>query len=280
MNKLLLCTDMDRTIIPNGMQLEHERAREIFRQLCSQPELELAYVTGRHLGLLEEALKEYELPEPDYALTDVGTSIYKNVSAGWSNMQGWQDQIAKDWRGKSHAELQEALSIFDELQLQESSKQGPFKLSYYCPLSMDLEAVTVAVGETLARRGVDAAVIPSIDEPEAVGLLDILPLRATKLHAILHLQNYLGYKKSDVVFAGDSGNDLSVLTSNVLSILVANASEEVRMQARRSVHDEGRERSLFCAKNNGFELGGNYAAGVVQGVLHYKPEIKSRLDLS
>ncbi|MEJ2621733.1 MAG: haloacid dehalogenase, partial [Candidatus Thiodiazotropha sp.] len=32
--KLLLCTDLDRTLIPNGSQPESAGAREAFKQLC------------------------------------------------------------------------------------------------------------------------------------------------------------------------------------------------------------------------------------------------------
>ena len=64
-NRLLLCTDMDRTIIPNGHQPEHPDARERFRQLCSLPAVKLVYVTGRHLQLVEQAIADYNLPEPD-----------------------------------------------------------------------------------------------------------------------------------------------------------------------------------------------------------------------
>ena len=50
MNRLLLCTDLDRTLIPNGTQPESPRARELFKRLVSHEEVTLVYVTGRHLA--------------------------------------------------------------------------------------------------------------------------------------------------------------------------------------------------------------------------------------
>jgi len=279
-NRLLLCTDMDRTIIPNGEQREHQKARVIFRELCSLPEVELAYVTGRHLQLLLDAIERYQLPEPDYAVTDVGTRIYRKTGIEWCPVEQWRAQIAADWRGKSYGELKDALQGLGKLTLQEKSKQSDYKLSYYFSLQSDLDEIVSSVAGALERLGVNAAIVPSIDEVAEIGLLDILPQHATKLHAILFLQRYLGYDTRDVLFAGDSGNDLMVLTSEVCSILVANASEEVRGQALQSVGENGNADSLFIAGGEDFPLGGNYAAGVVQGVLHYKPELKSRLNLS
>lgn len=48
MNRLLICTDLDRTLIPNGPQPESPKARALFRRLVSREEVTLAYVSGRH----------------------------------------------------------------------------------------------------------------------------------------------------------------------------------------------------------------------------------------
>ena len=44
-SKLLLCTDLDRTLIPNGRQLEAPQARRRFTEFCESPEVTLVYVT-------------------------------------------------------------------------------------------------------------------------------------------------------------------------------------------------------------------------------------------
>ena len=46
--RLLLCTDLDRTLIPNGPQPESPGARDRFAALAGSPHVVLAYVTGRH----------------------------------------------------------------------------------------------------------------------------------------------------------------------------------------------------------------------------------------
>jgi len=279
-NRLLLCTDMDRTIIPNGRQPEHPDARERFRQLSSLPAVKLVYVTGRHLQLVEQAITDYQLPGPDYAITDVGTKIYQRVQAEWTEMLSWQKQIASDWRGKNHGQLQQALSRFPQLTLQEQSKQNDFKLSYYLPLTAERDKLLQQIDRQLTQLGVVASLIWSIDEPEQIGLLDVLPRNATKLHGIEFLQQQLGYQHQEVIFAGDSGNDLPVLVSPIRSVLVANAEPEIKQQALQLAKQNGYAESLYLARQENFPLGGNYSAGVLQGVAFFAPEIGDKLELS
>ncbi len=277
-NRLLLCTDMDRTVIPNGLHPEHPDARAQFRRLCSLPEIILAYVTGRHLQLVEAAIKRYHLPEPDFAITDVGTKIYQKSRGNWIPISQWQKQIAQEWQGKTHSQLQQALSGLSELKLQENSKQNDYKLSYYLPLNADHKKIVHQAGRILAELGVDASLVMSIDEPEQVGLLDVLPRNATKLHAIIFLEQYLGLEET--LFCGDSGNDLPVLGSQIRSVLVANADPEIKNQSRELAEKNNCKGSLYVAEENAFPLGGNYAAGVLQGIAFYEPGIIKKLKIS
>lgn len=280
MSRLLLCTDLDRTVIPNGHQPEHPAAREKFRELCALPDICLVYVTGRHQELVKQAIEQYKLPVPDYAITDVGTKIYRLGHAEWQELLSWQEQIATDWQGKTHNQLRQALGSFPELILQEQSKQNDFKLSYYLPLDADRNKILKGIEQTLRQLGVATSLIWSIDEPEQIGLLDVLPRNATKLHGIEFLQRHLGYCREELIFAGDSGNDLPVLASPIRSILVANAEQQIKQQAQQLVVQNGSVQSLYLAQQDHFPLGGNYSAGVLQGVLFFAPEIGAKLNLS
>ena len=271
---------MDRTIIPNGSQPEHPAAREAFRAFCRHPRVCLVYVTGRHLALVKEALVDYDLPAPAFAITDVGSRIYRVSGEDWRAMASWESEIAPDWRGKSHAQLRQALGDIGELTLQEKEKQNRFKLSYYLPLDADRDAVMSRMRVRLADQGVNASLIWSVDEPQHIGLLDVLPKHASKLHALRFLQQHLNYAEDEMLFAGDSGNDLSVLGSGVPSVLVANASAEVRTFAHRLASRNGHPDSLYLAGETGFPLGGNYAAGVLQGIWHFHPEFRDCLDFA
>jgi sucrose-6-phosphatase len=58
MKRLLLCTDLDRTLIPNGFQPESPSAKKRFARLAARPEICLVYVTGRHQELIARRLSE------------------------------------------------------------------------------------------------------------------------------------------------------------------------------------------------------------------------------
>jgi len=276
-NRLLLCTDLDRTLIPNGPQLEHPAARKLFREFCRLPEVQLVYVTGRHQALVKQAIQEYALPEPDFAITDVGTRIYQIIDGKWQAMSAYTAEIAVDWQGHSHEQIHKYLSPQTELRRQEDSNQSTFKLSYYLDLAIDEERVLSRVASCLKDKGVDASLVWSIDELENTGLLDVLPRHATKLHGIQFLQQQLGFQQDEVVFAGDSGNDLAVLGSVIPSVLVANASAEVRQQALQLAAQNGQTDFLYLATEQSSPLGGNYAAGILQGVRHFSSDFRDKL---
>ena len=81
--KILLGCDLDRTIIPNGNQKESPLARPLLRQFAKYPNIYLAYVSGRDQKLILDAIEEFYLPVPDYAIGDVGTTLYRIKNGNW-----------------------------------------------------------------------------------------------------------------------------------------------------------------------------------------------------
>lgn len=277
---LLICTDLDRTLIANGRQEESHGARARFDALVSRPEITLVYVTGRHLELVHEASREYRLPEPDYIIADVGTSIYHRESGNrWKNLDTWQSEIGRDWGSKSAVDLNDALQDLTELQLQEKNKQNRYKLSYYFSSDADSDALAAEVRKRLASARVNARVIYSTDELRGIGLMDVLPESVSKLHALQALMDLLDVAEDDVVFSGDSGNDLEVLVSTVPAVLVANASEDVKARARDLAGEAGNSARLYIAEGGFLGMNGCYSAGILEGVTHYHPQAVDWMQL-
>jgi len=266
MKRFLLCTDLDRTLIPNGAQPESPPAMERFKRLASRKEITLAYVSGRHRALIEQAIAEYKLPQPDFAIADVGSTIYRTDSSGWLQWDEWDAQIAPDWRGLSHDELYRMLNVFPGLRLQEREKQNRHKLSFYAPLETDARELIGKMNARLKQAGISANLIWSVDEGAAIGLLDVLPASANKLHAIEFLMRQQGFDHENTVFAGDSGNDLDVLKSGIQAVLVANADAETRRLVENGTD------SLYIATGGYLGMNGNYSAGILEGLAHYWPE--------
>ena len=276
--RLLLCTDLDRTVLPNGAQPESAGARGRFAALAARPEVTLVYVTGRHRHLVEQAMHDYELPSPDYVISDVGTVIYQVTGHDWQQWRDWQQEIEPDWAGLGHADLQVLLLDVAGLRLQEPGKQNLHKLSYYVPLDADTESLSAAIRRRLEARGIRASLVWSIDEPNGVGLLDVLPGRADKRHAVTFLMQRNGFGLDETVFAGDSGNDLPVLVSEIPAVLVANASEAVRREALSQAAASGNPSTLYIAQGGYLGMNGNYTAGVLEGVVHYHPAVAHWLE--
>lgn len=276
-DRLLLCSDLDRTLIPNGNAPESAQARPLLRRFSARPEVVLCYVSGRHAGLIREAISEYGLPCPNYAIGDVGTTIYAIEGGQWHPLESWQTHIATDWRGRTAAELAARLEDLAGLRLQEAEKQNTFKLSYYArPGSLD--ALLPAIRDRLDQLGIRYGLIVSHDELNDVDLLDCLPEQATKRHAIEFLMAELDMSAERTVFAGDSGNDLPVLVSGIPSILVANAAPNVREAALEGLRAQGIEGRLYIAQGGLLGMNGNYSAGVLEGVVHFHPDTRRWLE--
>ena len=273
-DNILLCSDLDRTLIPNGFQQESAHARLVFRRLAETANIYLAYVSGRDQKLILDAIEECYLPEPDYDIGDVGTTLYRVTNGYWQLSKDWSYEIGKDWKGLNGEGLAEFLEDMDDIRLQEPEKQSPYKLSFYTDQDVDQQRLIKQIRIVLDEKGVRANIIWSVDEISTNGLLDIVPARANKLHAIQFLMQQEQFSGGRTVFAGDSGNDLDVLTSGLQAILVKNASEDVRKEAIDSLSAVSMTNCLYLPKGNFCGMNGNYAAGVLEGLAHFVPETK------
>ena len=272
MSRLLLCTDLDRTLIANGAQPESQGALALFRQLVRREDVTLVYVSGRHRALIERAMYEFDLPVPDFAIADVGSTIYQASPSGWQKNEAWCAQIAPDWHGLTHDDLCRLLAVFPALHLQPPEQQNRHKLSYHVAPEEDCAKLMREMDACLKGAHIRANLIWSIDEPAGLGLLDVLPASANKLHAIRFLMQQNGFQEGEVIFAGDSGNDLEVLLSGIPAVLVANADPQVKNQVAAANPD-----TLYLAQGGYLGMNGNYSAGILEGVAHYHPALDAWL---
>ncbi|MHB1239667.1 MAG: HAD-IIB family hydrolase [Gammaproteobacteria bacterium] len=276
--KVLLCCDLDRTLLPNGVPEESPQARPLLRRIARRAELTLAYVSGRRLELLQAAIRDYGLPLPAYAAGDVGSTLYQVRAGAWHPWVAWERAIAPDWNGYGHDDLARVFADLDPLVLQEPEQQNRFKLSFYVALNVGRDALCAEMHRRLADRGVRASVTWSVDEARGCGLLDVLPERATKLHAVRFLMERAGYDEASTVFAGDSGNDLAALTGGLQAVLVANAAPDVRREALRIAQAAGTADRLYLARGGFLGMNGCYGAGVLEGLVHFLPATRAWLD--
>lgn len=274
MNNILLCCDLDRTVLPNGYAHESPGVRDIFARVIREAGLTLAYVSGRNLQQLQDAITEFDIPIPDYAIGDVGTTLYDIVDNRWEADADWSDDIGKDWHDLDAGTLQTYLEDMTELDLQESNRQNEHKLSYYVTLDVQEKSVVSRIQQRLGQHQIKANIIYSIDEITETGLIDILPARASKYHAIDFLARRLEIDKRQTLFAGDSGNDLPVLTSDIPSVLVNNAQPGLKKNARQLADSAGLAQQLYLARGGFHGLNGNYCAGILEGLAHFHQHLR------
>jgi sucrose-6F-phosphate phosphohydrolase len=274
MQPILLCSDLDRTLLPNGKEEESPMARPLLREIAKEDWLKLAYVSGRSQNLMTEAVQTYALPWPDFAITDVGTMIFEpKHNRVWHK---WHDALRSDWPFGSMEDARafgEVLARHFPLRPQEEEKQSLYKLSFYTRPQRD-ESMLAQLAAFLQEKDILANLIFSVDTQTQEGLLDILPRKANKLFAIRFLMESIGFTKANTVFAGDSGNDLEVLASDIPSVLVANATPDVKAEAIALAKRHGTLATLYIAKGGFFGMNGHYAAGVLEGLCHFHPEVR------
>ena len=281
-NNLLLCCDLDRTLIPNGAAPESSKARNLFNTLANQSNITLAYVTGRDKKLVEEAIVHYNLPTPNFVIADVGATIYEisqsAESKPWQTWDHWQARFSDDWQEKTSTDIALLFTDLSGLTAQEPAKQKKYKLSYYLALGDEPQALIETMRDRLTRKHLKTELIWSVDEALNIGLLDVMPKQATKLHAVEYLREQTKHSRQRTIFAGDSGNDLDVLLSPIQAILVANAHPEVKERVQSALASKKSSAAIYLAQGDFCKMNGNYSAGVLEGVHHYAPDIYQCLE--
>ena len=169
MKTILLCSDLDRTLIPNGAQPESPQARPALFRLAGHQAFRLAYVSGRDQDLVREAIADYRLPEPDFVIGDVGATLYHVERKQWRMNEAWWQEIGKDWHGLEHDDINAMLSTVKdvELELQPPEKQSKYKISYYTDPSVDADKFKERISDIFLDHKVAASIEGVFAQQEA-----------------------------------------------------------------------------------------------------------------
>jgi len=262
----ILATDLDRTLLPNGSWPADPGAIELFNELTQRHDVLVVYVTGRNLDLTESAISEFGIRHPHVLIGDVGTSIRLYEQGNWKSHSGWDSHVMQASPRWNADAIRNAVAGIDGLTEQEREHCGPFKQSYYVDHESK-EAILEAVNERVKDK-FDEVIVYSFDSQSGKGLLDFLPNSATKQTALEYIAEERGEDKSDVIFCGDSGNDVFPLTAGFSGVLVRNADDQLVASVKQAMatHPELR---LYFAKGGFKNLNGFYTSGVIEGAYHY-----------
>jgi sucrose-phosphate synthase len=238
---LLIISDLDGTLVEGS---DSEGLDEFSKWIDDHKDkVVFGVATGRNREVTQQAFADYNLPDPDVLICSAGSEIYYTDKMIPDN--GFESHIDYQWKRE---ELQQALSRFDGITLQEPEAQWRFKLSYYVDKNFTGDDIA-NLYKYLDDKKLRAKILLTENH-----FLDLLPFRASKGSAV----RYLGYKWKQpldyFITAGNSGNDKDMLKGRAKGIVVANYSPELE-ELRKN-------KSIYFSK-------APLAKGVLEGVLHH-----------
>jgi len=198
----------------------------------------LVYSTGRSLpSFLELSAKGGEgssLPRPDALVCSVGTKVYLpqpgwgGKAGGWTEDGAWSARLDEGWdlgimRDIAHAAL-DAVG-HSEAHWRPEAEQNEHKLTLGVREGRSAEALAEAVRRGAAARGLSAKVVAS--GTGGWRYLDVVSAQAGKLESLEYVREALGFGSEATLAAGDSGNDILLLSGRSRGVVVGNAQPDL-----------------------------------------------------
>ena len=244
---IVLASDIDNTLTGDA-----EALKTLARQLAvlrDQNVLSLFLTTGRTLREVLDGFEQEHIPQADAIISQVGTEIYlPPFEANMEPLPAWNERLHQQFSRKRAIEFATDIA---GAEIQPEHYNTPLKVSYYLDKSPDPEKAARQIRQRVADHGNGYQVVWSSGKD-----LDILPAAAGKGKAIRFLLRFLELEPKQVITAGDSGNDRSMLEEFERGIVVANARPELKNLK------EEKAANLYFANQP-------YAAGVAEGLRHF-----------
>ncbi len=214
----VFASDLDGTLL--GDEETTRQFKLVWEQGMGEKRPLLCYNTGRLLDDVLQLLALGKLPQPDFIISGVGTSVYEMASG--TVLKQFTEILEEGW----NLEAVEQVLNASELPLEKQPKhyQNAYKSSWYWDDATpeQLESLQTALDET----GLEPHLVYSSGRH-----LDILPKWANKGNALRWLLNYLEIPAKAVLVAGDSGNDSAMFRlKGVRGIIPGNAQPELIAQ--------------------------------------------------
>ena len=211
----LIVFDIDETLLDNATET-NDFYKKWEKLHFKDPPL-LCYNSGRLSDDILNLVKVKMIPEPDYFIAGVGTSIYDYRKK--KTIKEFSQVLEEGWnREKVHEVMK---SFGDGIYPQPEHFQNDFKSSWFLDDATDDEIQTIK--KSLKDQKLDVNVVYSSSRH-----LDILPKWANKGNSLEWLLNYLQILPEETVVAGDSGNDSAMFNiPKINGVVVGNAQPEL-----------------------------------------------------
>ncbi|MDH1337923.1 glucosylglycerol-phosphate synthase [Ectopseudomonas oleovorans] len=209
---MLLATDLDGTFLAG----DPEDRLSLYQTIAAHPEIKLAYVTGRSLEAVLPLLADPTLPQPDFIIADVGATLVHGDSL--QPIQPLQSVVDARWPGET-----QVASAIEAFGLERQDVPQARRCSYFCTPE---QAANPALREIANELGCDLLYSAEL-------YLDFLPRGVNKGSSLQALADWLELDHDQVLAAGDTLNDLSMLSASFHGVCVGQ-SESALLEATRS----------------------------------------------
>ncbi|XLY86903.1 glucosylglycerol-phosphate synthase [Ectopseudomonas mendocina] len=209
---MLLATDLDGTFLAG----DPEDRLSLYQTIAAHPEIKLAYVTGRSLEAVLPLLADPTLPQPDYIIADVGATLVHGDSL--QPIQPLQSTVDARWPGES-----QVASAIEAFGLERQDVPQARRCSYFCTPE---QAANPQLRKVADELGCDLLYSAEL-------YLDFLPKGVNKGSSLQALADWLELEHDQVLAAGDTLNDLSMLSASFHGVCVGQ-SETALLEATRS----------------------------------------------
>jgi sucrose-6F-phosphate phosphohydrolase len=237
----LFSTDLDGTLLGN-LEATH-RFKTAWQALSPEARPLLVYNSGRLVNDLRRFVDEGILPPGDFWIGGVGTEVF-DVRRG-QLLHELADHLAEGW---DRARVEAVVREFPGIRPQPAEFQNEFKCSWY--LHNASRTTLRELRRQLEEAGLATKIVYSSSRD-----LDVLPRNATKGGALKWLCERLDLPLTEVLVAGDTGNDASMFRlPGVRGIVVENAFPEL--------YEATLELNVFSSRRI-------LADGVLDGLCHY-----------
>ena len=259
----ILATDLDGTFIPMEDQpLQVEALKELKQHLWPKGPIQLIYVTGRDINSVTRAINEHDLPIPQMIISDVGTSIHQLQGGHWIPSDTYFVNLASIVSDVTLDRMRETMEQVEGCRLQQKDHQGYFKASFECDADQ-LATLTQRFRQWIQENDLPYNIISSLDPFAHVGLIDLLPRGISKNYALQWLIRQGEIESSNIIYAGDSGNDLEVFRSTLKCIAVGNMEADTKKKVEDLIYEDSCAERIYLAQQAA-------TIGVLEGLQHFE----------
>lgn len=202
--KFVLATDLDGTFL-GGSQADRAT---LYRWIeDNRDTVGLIFVTGRDPEFIVDLTRRQGVPQPEYVVGDVGTTIAVVAEDGEvSPLHELEAEIRKAWNNAGQ-QVRDMLDGHPGLTLQ------PTRFRHRVSYDMDPAVFDPSAHEIVAQMGHDSLI-------SADRYFDVLPKGWSKGPSLIRLLDHLGIPHDRALAAGDTMNDLSMLALGLPAVAV------------------------------------------------------------